>query len=255
MATGVLPVCFGQATRIIEYLLNCTKTYVALIELGTTTDTFDREGKITSRRDTTGISISRVTNVLQDFQGNIQQVPPIYSALKLNGKKYYELARAGIPLEPPPRQVNIESIEILSFEIPLLELRVRCSKGTYIRSLANDVGGKLSCGAYLRDLVRTAYGPFNLDCALSINQIEATIRQGALDSVLYPADFPILQWPSVDLNSEQTQSIIHGHDITLPLTNTYGITLYRVYDTQGKFLAVVKFMPQSNLWHPVKVFI
>lgn len=255
IATGVLPVCLGQATKIIEYLLDSAKTYVALIELGITTDTFDRQGKIISKGDTAGISISRVTDVLHDFQGIIMQVPPAYSALKLDGKKYYELARSGMPLEPLPRQVKIESIEALSFDSPLLELRVRCSKGTYIRSLANDLGKKLSCGAYLRDLVRTDYGPFSLECALSMSQIEEAVRHGALDSILYPIDFPILQWPRVEPTDEQIQAIIHGHDIALADKNIRNATRCRAYNTQGKFLAVIESSPQSNMWHPAKVFL
>lgn len=254
LATGVLPVCFGQATRIVEYLMNRPKTYVATIELGISTDTFDREGKVTERTDPTGISISEIEDALKSYVGVIKQVPPAYSALKLHGAKYYNLARAGIPVNPQPREVTIEKIDLLKFDIPCLEIRVQCSKGTYIRSLANDLGKQLSCGACLKDLVRSGYGPFKLEHSILWDEAEETAAKGKLSDMLHPMDFPLADWPLIMLNSEQANKVIKGHNIALPVDNDSKNTYCRAYDLQHKFIAVMKFIRETGTWHPEKVF-
>ncbi|MBM3149449.1 MAG: tRNA pseudouridine(55) synthase TruB, partial [Chloroflexi bacterium] len=145
LATGVLPCCLGQATRIIQFITDASKTYLAKIKLGIATDTFDREGHITHRGDTSNITIARIEEILTEFQGFIEQRPPTYSALKHKGKRYYELARAGLPVNPRPRRVEISRVELVSYQTNLVTVEIECSKGTYIRSLADDLGLKLGC--------------------------------------------------------------------------------------------------------------
>jgi tRNA pseudouridine55 synthase len=253
-ATGVLPVCLGQATRITEYLHDCTKEYVALIEFGTTTDTFDREGKVTCSKDTAMVTLQLIEKSLMSFQGTIQQVPPAYSALKINGRQSYELAREGIPVSHQPRKVRIDLIEILGFERPSLKIKIRCSKGTYIRSLANDLGEMLGCGAYLKDLVRTAYGPFTLDCSLSVDDVRAALAEGNLDRLVYPVDYPLQQWDSQVVTDEASIEIVQGRDIPFDNVDTTTNQHLRVYSPERKFLAIMKFVPETLLWHPEKVF-
>jgi tRNA pseudouridine55 synthase len=253
-ATGVLPVCLGQATRITEYLHDCTKEYVALIEFGTTTDTFDREGKVTCSKDTAMVTLQLIEKSLMSFQGTIQQVPPAYSALKINGRQSYELAREGIPVSHQPRKVRIDLIEILGFERPSLKIKIRCSKGTYIRSLANDLGEILGCGAYLKDLVRTAYGPFTLDRSVSVDDVKAAVAEGNLDRLVYPVDYPLQQWDSQVATDEASLEIIQGRDIPFENVDATTNQHLRVYSTERKFLAIMKFVPETLLWHPEKVF-
>jgi tRNA pseudouridine55 synthase len=253
-ATGVLPVCLGQATRITEYLHDCTKEYIALIEFGTTTDTFDREGKVTCRQDTAQVTFQLIEKSLMSFHGIIQQVPPAYSAIKVKGRQSYNLAREGIPVSHQPRTVRIDSIEILGFEHPCLTIKIRCSKGTYIRSLANDLGEMLGCGAYLKDLARTAYGPFTLDCSVSLDDIRAALAEGNFEPLLYPVDYPLQQWASQVATDEVSLEIIQGHDIRFDNVDAATNHNLRVYNPERKFLAIMKFVPETLLWHPEKVF-
>ena len=253
-ATGVLPICLGQATRITEYLHDCTKEYIALIEFGTTTDTFDREGKVTSRKDAALVTFQLIEKSLMSFQGTIQQVPPAYSAIKVKGRQSYELAREGIPVSHQPRKVKIDLIEILGFENPCLEIKIRCSKGTYIRSLANDLGEMLGCGAYLKDLTRTAYGPFTLDNAISVDDIRTARAEGNLHRLLYPVDYPLQQWDSQVATDEASREIVQGHDMRFDNVDATINHHIRVYNPEKKLLAIMKFVPETLLWHPEKVF-
>ncbi|MDD5311653.1 MAG: tRNA pseudouridine(55) synthase TruB [Dehalococcoidia bacterium] len=255
LATGVLPVCFGQATRIVEYLMNHSKTYVATIELGVSTDTYDREGRITGQMDTGSLSLSAIEDALQGFLGAIKQVPPVYSALKFHGEKYYNLARAGKEVNPPPREVTIEKIDILKYANPLLQIEVYCSRGTYIRSLANDLGKQLACGACLRDLARSGYGPFKLENSVTCEEAEAAAASGKLAALLYPADLPIADWPLVVLDSRQIDEIIKGQNIALLLENDQNNTLCRAYNSEHQFVAVLKYVQGTGTWHPEKVFL
>ena len=188
-ASGVLPICLGQATRVAEYLMEYSKEYLAGIELGTSTDTYDSEGRITSRGSLHNISPALIEGALQSFKGDIDQVPPAFSAVKVGGRKSYALARAGREVALQPRRVHIHAIEILSFDLPYLKLRIYCSKGTYVRSLAHDLGVKLGCYAYLKDLVRTSYGPFKVADAVTLDQLHAAAAEGRIGQLLYPLDY------------------------------------------------------------------
>jgi tRNA pseudouridine55 synthase len=253
-ACGVLPVCLGQATRISEYLHAFSKEYLAVIELGTTTDTCDGEGRVTGRGDTAGITLPLVQQTLQSFEGLIDQVPPAFSAIKVKGRQSYDLARAGIEIAHQPRRVNIDHIELLDFASPSIKLVIVCSKGTYIRSLAHDLGEKLGCGAFLKDLVRSAYGPFKVGEAISAESLQHTVTVGQLASLLYPVDYPLTAWEHCFTTSDEARHIMGGIDISLPGLIPDGSIYCRAYHPDGRFLAVMKFKPDSGLWHPQKVF-
>lgn len=253
-ASGVLPVCLGQATRISEYLHSFSKEYQAVIELGTTTDTYDREGNITGRKDAAGITLPLIQQAMQSFKGYIDQVPPAFSAIKVKGRQSYDLARAGIEVTHQPRRVHIDRIEALGFEPPCIKLIIVCSKGTYIRSLADDLGKILGCGAFLKDLVRSAYGPFTIADAISPEKLQDALAGGHAASLVYPVDFPLSGWPYYVTTSDEARYIAGGLDISLPCMNPGTNTCCRALHPDGRLLAVMKFTQDSGLWHPEKVF-
>jgi tRNA pseudouridine55 synthase len=254
IATGVLPICFGQANRVVQFLTDSSKAYLAQIELGTATDTFDREGKIIQLGDVSGISSTLIEEALSSFQGYIEQVPPIYSALKHRGRRYYELARAGTPIKLKPRRVEIINLKLVDYQSPLITINVECSKGTYIRSLAHDLGKYLGCGAHLKNLTRLRCGPFHIESALSLSEFEDALRQGDWRELLYPVDSPLLGWEAAVVDKRNELAIRNGLSLPLiearPLSEKY----CRVYSLDGHFIAVLQFIPQKKLWHPDKVF-
>lgn len=254
IATGVLPVCLGQATRVVQFLADSNKAYLAQIELGAATDTFDREGEIIQRGDHSGVTVAQIEKALATFQGTIEQVPPRYSALKYQGRRHYELARAGIRVETKPRRVTIFSIALIDCKIPLLTIKVECSKGTYIRSLAHDLGQYLGCGAYLKNLTRTQCGPFHIKDALPVSEIKCIFHKGIWNEFLHPVDTPLLGWGAVI--ADRTGELAIKNGCSIPLGEEHGITEphCRAYSHDGRFLAVLHFIPDKNLWHPEKVF-
>lgn len=254
IATGVLPICFGQATRVVQFLTNASKTYLAQIEIGTATDTFDREGNITQKGDASGVTRTLIEKALASFRGSIEQMPPVYSALKQRGKRCYELARKGIPVELKPRRVEIRSLELIEYQPPLVTVKVECGKGTYIRSLAHDFGQQLGCGAHLKNLVRLRCGPFYIDDALSLTQIEDAIQQGNWKSLLYPVDSPLLDWKAVIVDKRNEIAIRNGMPLTLIEGHLASEKYCRAYSLDGLFIAVLRFIPEKKVWHPEKVF-
>ena len=254
IATGVLPICIGQATRVVQFLADSNKTYLAQIELGIATDTFDREGKITHRKDPSNISVTQIEKALKNFKGSIQQSPPIYSAVKRQGRRLYELARSGIQVKIKPRQVKITSNEIISYELPILTIKVECSKGTYIRSLAHDLGQYLGCGAHISNLTRIQCGPFLIEDSLPLSEIECIFKQGILDRSLHPVDTPLLSWNAVIVDETNELAIKNGCSIPLDEENPTKIKHCRAYSSDGRFLAILHYASNSNLWHPDKVF-
>jgi tRNA pseudouridine55 synthase len=257
-ATGVLPVCLGKATRVVEYLAEASKTYRAVIELGIATDTYDAAGQITERGDASGIDLSRIDSALSAFRGNIQQTPPMYSALKRNGEPLYKLARAGISVERKSRNINVYRLEITDWQPPLVTLEIECSKGTYIRSLANDLGQALGCGGHLKNLVRTVYGPFNVKEAISLSQLEDASREGNIERFLLPVDCVLQHYRAVTINEADGKAMRDGNTLTLEQTaspvNT-AETRCRAYAPDGRFLGIIRYIPESGLWQPEKVFI
>jgi len=261
MATGVLPICLGQATRIIEYLFNTTKTYCAEVMLGVTTDTYDATGKIVRREDASGITRHMVEAALCRFKGSIPQTPPMFSAIKYHGKPLYKLARSGIEIAIESRIVQIYSLEITDWQPPVFQLEIVCGKGTYIRSLAFDLGEALGCGAHMKNLVRQKVGPFNVEDALSLTQLQEVFESGKGSELLYPVDFPLTGYDAIIVTREQKCSLIHGAPISLVcLVKPQGISevgdaRLRAYTGEGEFVGMIKFEPASSSWRPEKVFL
>jgi tRNA pseudouridine55 synthase len=253
-ASGVLPVCLGQATRVAEYLMDCSKEYLAGIELGSSTDTYDGEGRVTARGSLQDISRAAVEEALEGFKGDIEQVPPAFSAVKVNGRKSYALARAGREVTLHARKVRIHDVEIIGFDLPYLKLKITCSKGTYIRSLANDLGLNLGCYAYLKNLERTVYGPFEIEDAVTPRQLNQAADEGRLEQLIYPLDYALTGGGRVFLDEKQAENVAQGLDIVLDILDPLSMTYCSAYTQDGRLLAVMKFVAENGLWHPQKVF-
>lgn len=212
-ATGLLPLCFGEATKFAQDLLEADKTYEAVVHLGLTTTTGDTEGEIVEARDVS-VTPDQIETVLQQFRGPIEQIPPMYSALKRDGKPLYEYARAGLTLERAARPVTINLLELMAYEAPYLTLRVTCSKGTYIRVLGEDIGAVLGCGAHLQALRRTRVGDLTIDSAQTLDTILglSEIERRAL---LAPVDTLLSSFPSLILTDELARRFLQGQRLSL----------------------------------------
>ncbi|MBN1221048.1 MAG: tRNA pseudouridine(55) synthase TruB [Anaerolineae bacterium] len=261
LATGVLVLGLGQATRLIEYLLPNRKQYRATICFGAITNTLDADGQITATHDTTLLTPAYLRRLLPQFLGNIEQIPPIFSALKKEGQPLYKLARAGQPVEVKPRRVTIHALNWVSWQPPCLTLDVICSSGTYIRSLARDLGDAAGTGAHLARLTRTASGDWVLDEAVSLTQLEQEIETdgNAWQKYLQPLDRAVAHLPQITLSETNTIHIQHGRKIeldfdpfTAPETRPQ---LLRAYTHDGNFLAILTPAESDDkLWQPKKVF-
>lgn len=214
LASGLLPLCFGEATKFSADLLDADKTYEAILRLGITTDSGDAEGQVVATRPVV-VSQVDIEAALQRFRGDIMQVPPMHSALKRDGKPLYELARQGVEVEREARPVSIRSLDLQSFTGDNLSLRVRCSKGTYIRVLATDIGEALGCGAYLTALRRTAVADLDLTGAVSLAAVEA-LPEEERDNCLQPLDTLLLRLPRVDLDAPAAERFSHGNPVVAP---------------------------------------
>lgn len=212
-ATGLLPLCFGEATKFAQDLLDADKTYETIVHLGITTNTGDTEGETIA---TAAVDVTRtqIDAVLEQFRGDILQVPPMYSALKRDGKPLYEYAREGITLEREARPVTIHLLELVAYEAPFLTLRVRCSKGTYIRVLGEDIGAALGCGAHLNALRRIQVGDLFINSAITIEQLAAT-EEGARSALLAPVDALLTSFPALYLSEELARRFLHGQRLAL----------------------------------------
>jgi len=257
MAEGVLPVCLGQGTRVVEYLQDSGKTYLAGITLGVSTDTLDAEGRITKEADASGITIAQIETALNLFRGTIAQIPPSYSALKHQGKPLYQWAREGVTIEGKSRQVTVYELDITGWYPPVLNVKVVCSKGTYIRSLANDLGERLGCGGSLKSLVRTAYGPFDIKNSHTPDEIKKAFAEGRGPDLLLPIDTVLQNIPAAVLDEPDARKMLCGNNILSsnckPQTANYGIC--RAYSVGGCFLALLKYIPEEDIWKPEKVFL
>jgi tRNA pseudouridine55 synthase len=210
-ATGLLPLCFGEATKFSQDLLEADKTYETVVHLGQTTDTGDTEGETVDTREV-NVTLDQIHAVLEQFRGPIAQVPPMYSALKRDGKPLYEYARAGITLEREARNVIIHKLELIAYDAPMLKLSVTCSKGTYIRVLGQDIGEALGCGAHLNALRRTQVGPLTMEHMLTL---DALIAHPEPLSLLAPVDALLASFPAVQLNAELAKRFLNGQRLAL----------------------------------------
>jgi tRNA pseudouridine55 synthase len=251
LATGVLVLCLGQATRLSEYLMASPKQYRATILLGVETDTYDREGKVV-RRSPVNVSRAQVEAALAEFVGRIAQVPPIYSALKRAGTPLYRLARQGREVERQARPVEIYALQLVDWSPPQLTIEVTCSPGTYIRSLAHDLGQRLGCGAHLTALTRLASGEFRLDQAVTLDELSAAFAEGTWQRYLLPMDTALQGLPALHLDARQAARIRRG--MALPAAPDPPGPQARAYDPDGHLLAILKRSGDGSRWQPEKVF-
>ncbi len=238
LASGLLPLCFGEATKLSAYLLDADKRYWVKVKLGVTTTTADAEGEVVRTRPTAGVSAAALQQVVERFVGEIEQLPPMYSALKYQGQRLYKLAREGVEVPREPRKVTIHSIELGPLEGDEFEMRVHCSKGTYVRTLAEDIGEQLGCGAHVSGLSRTGVGPYGAEGMVTMQQIEAAAAVGseALDALLLPLDSAVGHWPEVRLSADSAYYLKLGQPVLVPKAPTRG--WLRLYDQAGGFLGV-----------------
>ena len=243
MATGLLPVCLGEATKFSSYLLNADKTYESLIRLGYKSSTGDSEGQIIKQNINKIPSLATIKKVLQKFKGQIDQLPPMYSALKHKGKPLYLYARDGVDISRPKRKVTIYEIEILDFQEDKLRLKIKCSKGTYIRTLAEDIGEQLNVGAYLLELVRTNIGHLNIKKTLKVEQIEQMKDEDRL-KILFPIENLLANYKKIILKINEANAIKNGR-IVKNKKKMPGY--YRIFDSDAKFLGLGEFDEAKNL--------
>jgi tRNA pseudouridine55 synthase len=238
LATGVLPLCFGEATKFSQYLLDADKGYETLMQLGVTTTTADAEGEVLERRPVT-VGRAEIEAVLPRFRGEISQIPPMYSALKRDGQPLYKLARAGEVVEREPRSVTIARLELLGCEAGQARLAVDCSKGTYIRTLVEDIGQLLGCGAHVAELRRTKAGPFDLSRTVTLEELERVHGEGgneAVDQFLLPADSGLQHWPLLQFSEHSSFYWLQGQPVRAPEAPKFGMV--RVQDHNGRFIGI-----------------
>ena len=285
-ASGVLPICLGQATRVVEYLSESGKRYRATVILGTVTDTYDAEGEVI-RSALVHVTREELEAALPAFLGPQMQLPPLYSAIKVAGQPLYKLARAGVEVQLQPRPVEIYVLDLIDWQPPALTLDVECSKGTYIRSLAYDLGERLGCGAHLGGLVRLRSGPFTLDESLTLEELAQALEDGTWENYLYAPDEALLDRLAVIVGPATEKRILLGQDMTYPPPaeidpsisqesatdrrpllheskvedegeeepggDQTGLPLLRAYSSDGRFLAILRWHAPTHTWHPHKV--
>ena len=257
-AVGVLPVCLGKATKLCDMLTDKNKTYETVMLLGKTTNTQDISGDVLTETSIQGADEEMVRDVVLSFTGEYMQVPPMYSALKVNGKKLYELAREGIEIERKARPVTIFDIVIKAIDLPRVRMEVSCSKGTYIRTLCHDIGEKLGCGACMEELVRTKVSRFNIQESLTLSKVQELKENGKLEEVLVPIDEMFSDYEAVSLKDEATALVYNGNVFYPKHLNQY-VELkdgkrVRVYDKDGMFIAIYFFDKENHRFKIEKMF-
>jgi tRNA pseudouridine55 synthase len=252
-ATGVLPLGIGQGTRVLEYLGDAEKSYRGVVRLGLTTTTDDAEGEPLEQRDWQDVTEARVRDALNRFTGGIEQVPPMFSAIKRGGVPLHKLARAGVEVERQPRRVRINRIELLRLALPDLEIDVDCSKGTYIRTLARDIGDTLGCGAHLAELRRTRHGPFTLAEAVTMTELQEAADQGWLEALLLAPDLALLHARALVVDELHERLLLTGRVVDAGNGSMPAGQRARVYGADGTFLAVAQADGEGR-WRPEKVF-
>ncbi len=254
-ASGVLVVLIGPAVRLSEWVSASDKRYMATIRLGSATDTYDAEGRTTEVAPWESITEAEFEAILQQFVGEIEQVPPPYSAVRVKGKRAYDLARKGQPVELKPRKIQVHSLELLEWAPPEVVIDVHCSSGTYVRSLAHDIGKALGCGAHLVGLRRTQSGRFTLRDAVPLRRLEEAFRRGEWYRYLIPAAEALSEWPMVELDPDTVELVRHGHRIKPPA----GVALedgqmVRAVTEQGDLVAAMIYRAEDGELQPKKVF-
>jgi tRNA pseudouridine55 synthase len=284
-ASGVLPICLGQATRVVEYLSESGKRYRATVVLGAVTDTYDAEGDVI-RSAPVDVTREEAQAALVAFLGPQMQLPPLYSAIKRGGQPLYKLARAGVEVQLQPRPIEIYTLDLINWQPPALTVDVECSKGTYIRSLAYDLGEQLGCGAHLGGLVRLRSGPFALEESLTLEELAQALEDGTWEQYLYAPDEALLDRLAVIVGPETEKRLLLGRDMAYPppaeiypsllaehverlshsfpesaaegegeeaQSNQTDLPLLRAYSSDGRFLAILRWHAPTQVWHPYKV--
>jgi tRNA pseudouridine55 synthase len=250
-ATGVLVVALGSATRLVEYVQEATtKRYTGQVHLGIETSTEDAEGEITAQNTVPALSREELDLALNAFRGPIKQIPPMYSALHHEGRRLHELAREGIVVERPARDIVIDRLEIIDWQSPIITLDIICSKGTYIRSLARDIGTALGCGAHLRSLRRTEVGTFHLQNAVTLEALQAEAPTVTLAEVLLPPEHAVADWPILEINADEERKIRNGLPLLRP---DFQGERARAHAADGSLLALLSPNAEGR-WKPNKVF-
>ncbi|HMD88419.1 MAG TPA: tRNA pseudouridine(55) synthase TruB [Anaerolineaceae bacterium] len=249
-ASGVLVILIGPAVRLSEYVSASDKRYQAVIRLGTSTDTYDDDGRVVSTSPV-NITEAQFEENLMKFVGEIEQVPPPYSAVKVKGHKAYEMAREGEEIDLEPRKIQVYSLELLEWAPPEAVIDVYCSSGTYVRSLAHDLGEALGCGAHLVGLRRTKSGRFTLRDAVPLRRLREAFDTGNWYQFLIPAAEALSDWPAIELSHDQLEAIRHGHRI--PAEQGQGNKVRGVSE-QGELVALLELNTETNEWQPRKVF-
>lgn len=239
IATGLLPLCFGETTRISSFFLNADKCYRATLRLGVSTDTGDREGRVVGEA---GIDFSRrqLGDALDRFRGRFEQIPPMYSALKKNGRPLYKLAREGVTVERAPRPVTVHDLSLEAWHGNRLDLTISCSHGFYVRTLASDLGDALGCGAHVCELRRTAVGDLSVENAHTLAQIEALGSPGERQKLLLPTDRVLTRLPAVNLPDNTAFYLCRGQSVRAPAAHGFACGLVRVYSDSGGFLGLAE---------------
>jgi tRNA pseudouridine55 synthase len=260
--TGVLPLCIGRATRMVEYIQELPKEYVAELTVGYNTDTEDTHGEIVNQVEDVQLTEAQVLETLKTFVGTIEQVPPMYSAIKIKGKRLYELARQGIEIERKSRQVTIYELESMQMDLhrrhPIIEFRVLCSKGTYIRTLCFDIGQALGYPAVMSSLVRTKTGSMSKEQAITLEQVETLMEEGRLEEVLIPADQGVSHMTSIVVSDDIALKAKLGQKLDLGAVSDSLLNMdeeiIRLYSNEEQFLGLFQVMLEKNQVIPIKVF-
>lgn len=253
-ATGVLPVALGKGTKLVDLLTDKEKTYEAVLHLGITTDTQDMSGTVLEEKPV-NVTEEEVRQVLESFVGDQLQVPPMYSALKVNGKKLYELAREGKSVERKARPVSFYEITPLEIKLPLVKLRVTCSKGTYIRTLCNDIGEKLGCGGCMEELLRSKVGSYSLDESHSFAEVEAAVADGTIQDMIYPVEQVLSGYPALFADSYGDRLLQNGNPLSDNLVSPqHKEGWVRMYASDGSFTGIFQWDKGKKKYYPVKMF-
>lgn len=257
-ATGVLPVCLGVGTKLCDMLTDKDKEYVAVLRFGVTTDTQDLSGTVLSRQEVT-VTGGQAAEIAGSFLGTYEQVPPMYSALKVNGRKLYELAREGKEVERKARTVRIAELEILNMELPVMKMRVVCSKGTYIRTLCDDIGKKAGCGAAMESLQRTRVGKFRIEDALTLAEVEEKLDTGRLEEYIVQADAMFPDLKCIRVRQDYRKQLENGNCLAPKMIEELRIIgddeQVRIYDERGFFYGIYRYEKRTETFYPVKMFI
>ena len=259
-AVGVLPVCIGRATKACDMLTDRSKVYEAVLRLGITTDTEDMSGTILTENPV-DVTEEQVVEAVHHFLGDYEQIPPMYSAIKVEGRKLYEIAREGKVIERKPRPVTIYELEIIKIELPLVHIRISCSKGTYIRSLCRDIGERLGCGGCMEHLTRTRVGEFVIENAITLSQLEDLVRDERVEEFIKPVDRLFVQYPKVKVSNKSEHALLtNGNPLAarkLRMNEEHRVDgqWLRLYDLDDRFVALYQYDTEKRRIKPLKMFL